>query len=395
MVDWCRSNRVPFALCSGGHCYEGFSQSSSVVIDTRLMRAVTVDARTMTATAGAGASLGDLYRAIAPDKLAFPAGSCPTVGLAGHVLGGGYGQLARPFGLACDSMLSVDLVDPQGRGIHADAQQNADLFWACRGGGGGSFGVATGFRLQLHRLANVLVFAIDWPQLTAANAAKIMKDWQAWAPHAPSPINAVMQIKRGSQGGISLHCSGQSVGSIEQLRRALKTLSASPQIRTMSYFAAVNYFAGGAAGWTYSSAPMKGKSDYAASPLTDDGLATLLSQIAGKPKIYVLCDSYGGAVAEPKPDATAFPHRGMLFSLQYGAERIEERDIPQRLRDLDELYAAMRPHVSGAAYVNYCDLDLADWPTAYWGQNLARLRAIKAAFDPGNVFRHAQSVPPA
>jgi FAD/FMN-containing dehydrogenase len=112
MVDWCRSNSLPFAIRCGGHSYEGFSQSTSVVIDTRMINAITVDAKTNTAAVGAGASLGSLYRAIAPYKLAFTGGSCPTVGVSGHLLGGGYGYLARPFGLACDSLLSVNLVDP-------------------------------------------------------------------------------------------------------------------------------------------------------------------------------------------------------------------------------------------------------------------------------------------
>jgi FAD/FMN-containing dehydrogenase len=175
MVDWCRSNNLPFAIRCGGHSYEGFSQSASVVIDTRMMDAIDVNAKTNTAAVGAGASLGALYNAIAPYKLAFTGGSCPTVGVSGHLLGGGYGYLARPFGLACDSLASIDLVDPDGREVHADAEQNPDLFWACRGGGGGSFGVATGYTVKLQSVATVIVFKVGWPALSAANAAAAMK----------------------------------------------------------------------------------------------------------------------------------------------------------------------------------------------------------------------------
>ena len=168
MIDWCRSNNIPFAARCGGHSYEGLSQSVSVVIDTRLINSITVDATTKTATVGAGACLGQLYQAIAPRGFAFPGGSCPTVGVSGHLLGGGYGYLARPFGLACDNVLSIDLVDPQGKQVHADAQQNADLFWACRGGGGGTFGVATGYQLRLIPLTNVLIFNIRSAPLSLA-----------------------------------------------------------------------------------------------------------------------------------------------------------------------------------------------------------------------------------
>lgn len=396
VVNWCRSNNLPFAMRCGGHSYEGLSESSSVVIDTRPMSAIKVDARSKTVTVGAGASLGSIYKALAPYNLAFAAGSCPTVGVSGHTLGGGYGYLARPLGLTCDNLLAIDLVDPRGRQVHADAQHNADLFWACRGGGGGCFGVATAFRFQLRRLVNVLVFRIDWTALDPAHAVAILKDWQAWVPQAPSSIDATFLIRRhGDGGGIDLRCSGQSIGSRAALAHALAPLSRSPQIRSMSFFAAVNYFAGGKSGWIYTSMPMKGKSDYVVAPLADDGMAALIGQVSTKPNVYVICDAYGGAIARVAADATAFAHRSALFSVQYGSTWSDPKDTPQRLADMRELYAAMRPYVSGAAYVNYCDLDLTDWQNAYWGGNLARLKQIKSAFDAGNVFRHAQSIPPA
>ncbi len=396
MVDWCRTNDLPFALRCGGHSFEGFSQSASVVIDMRLINAISVDVTAKTVTAGAGASLGAIYKAVWPHNLAFAAGSCPTVGISGHALGGGYGNLARPFGLTCDSLLSIDLIDPQGHPVNADAQQNTDLFWACRGGGGGSFGVATSYRFALRRLPGVLVFKIDWSGLSQARAAAIMKQWQAWAPQAPSSINATLLITHHAGGGIELRCSGQSIGTQSELKRELKALSSAPQIRSMPFSASINYFAGGTSGWDYQSAPMKGKSDYATSPLSDAGLAALMSEVDAKKTVYVICDAYGGAIVDVAAGATAFAHRkGTLFSIQYGSQWSSPADTPQRLADMRDLYAAMRPYVSGAAYVNYCDLDLSDWQNAYWGANLARLKQIKSAFDPDNVFRHAQSVPPA
>jgi FAD/FMN-containing dehydrogenase len=391
MVDWCRSNNLPFAVRCGGHSYEGFSQSSSVVIDTRLLNSVIVDAQMKTARVGAGASLGQLYQAIAPRGFAFPGGSCPTVGVSGHLLGGGYGYLARPFGLACDNVLSIDLVDPQGNQVHADAQENPDLFWACRGGGGGTFGIATGYELRLIPLTNVLIFNIKSAPLSLARAAAIMKEWQAWAPQAPRTIDSNLVITRHSNGLLDVRCAGQSVGTSQELQRELKFLSSAPPV-PMSYLKAVNYFAG-PGGWTYTSAPMKGKSDYATTPLSDGGLSTLMNEISRRGRVYVICDSYGGAIASVPSEATAFTHRSALYCIQYGSSWTNPSDTPQRLSDIRALYAAVRPYVSGAAYVNYCDLDLTKWPDAYWGSNLARLKQIKSAFDPDNVFSHAQSVP--
>jgi FAD/FMN-containing dehydrogenase len=356
------------------------------------MNSIAIDVATKTATVGAGASLGQLYQAIAPRGFAFPGGSCPTVGVSGHLLGGGYGYLARPFGLACDNILSVDLVDPQGKQVHADAQQNADLFWACRGGGGGTFGVATGYQLQLIPLTNVLIFNIRSAPLSLAHASSIMKAWQAWAPQAPRTIDSNLVITRHSSGLIGVRCAGQSVGTSQELQRELKFLSSAPSV-PMTYWKAVNYFAG-SDGWTYTSAPMKGKSDYATSPFSDAGLSMLMSEVNRRGSVYVICDSYGGSIASVAPDATAFAHRSALYCIQYGSSWTSPSDTPQRLSDMRALYAAMRPYVSGAAYVNYCDLDLTDWQGAYWGANLQRLKQIKSAFDPNNVFTHAQSVQP-
>ena len=396
MVDWARSNNVPFAMRSGGHSYEGFSQSTGVVIDTRLMNAIELSGDSV--TVGAGAALGDIYKKIGAKGFAIPAGSCPTVGVSGHVLGGGFGLLGRPLGLASDSLQWIELVDPQGRIVQADQQQNADLFWACRGGGGGSFGVATRCRFKLHPVPQVVTFAIDW-SLNSAGAAKIMKAWQAWAPQAPQTITSIFRLGKRQNGSINAHCAGQSVGSIAEVRRELRALlnveqpDAVPNIRTRTFLQAVDYFSGG---WNYESTYSKCKSDYVLSPLSDDAIATLIAGLRKLPAnaIVPICDAYGGAVADVAPEATAFPHRaGTLYCIQYYSSWTSGADTPQRVKYMQDLYASMRSYVSGAAYVNYCDLDLPDWANAYWGSNLPRLRQVKAAFDPDNLFRHAQSIP--
>jgi FAD/FMN-containing dehydrogenase len=398
MVDWARTNNVPFALRSGGHSYEGFSQSASVVIDTRLMSKVELDTAGGSVTVGAGAAIGDIYKQIGPKGFAIPAGSCPTVGISGHTMGGGFGLLARPFGLACDSLQSVELIDPQGRIVEVDQQRQPDLFWASRGGGGGSFGAVTRFRYKLHAVGQIVVFGVTW-SLDAARAAKIMKAWQAWAPHAPNAITSIFKLSKRADGRISAHCAGQSVGAMSQVRQELKGLlgiaqpDAAPLIKSKTFLAAVDYFSGG---WSYASTYSKCKSDYVLSPLSDDGIATLIDGLLHLPAnaIIPVCDAYGGAVADIAPAATAFARRsGTLYCIQYYSSWAAAKDTPTYLARMANLYASMRPFVSGGAYVNYCDLELADWADAYWGANLARLKQVKSAFDPDNVFRHAQSVP--
>jgi FAD/FMN-containing dehydrogenase len=328
--------------------------------------------------------------------MGFPGGSCPTVGVAGHTMGGGFGLLARSRGLACDALTGIDLVDAEGRAVHADAHENAELFWASRGGGGGTFGAATALRFQVAPIGPLVVFSASWA-LKLSDAVKLFAAWQDWAPDAPDAITGIFKLSKRSDGRIALHIAGQSTGPASEIRRELRALSdiaepSSPLTTTaMPYMRAVNHFAGT---WNYESNYSKGKSDYIVKPLDAGGIEALLGGIAALPanEIVAICDAYGGIIDRIADDATAFAYRnGTQFCIQYYTSWGSTAAGVRRLADMRKLYGAMRPW-SGGSYVNYCDLDLADWQTAYWRQNLARLRAIKAKADPGNLFHHAQSV---
>jgi FAD/FMN-containing dehydrogenase len=203
-------------------------------------------------------------------------------------------------------------------------------------------------------------------------------------------IDSNLVITRHANGLIDVRCAGQSVGTSHELQRELKFVSSAPPV-PMSYGNAVNYFAG-SRGWTYSSAPMKGKSDYVTSPLSNAGISTLMNEINRHGSVYVICDSYGGSIGNTGSDATAFAHRSALYCIQYGSVWTKASDTRQRVDDMRQFYAALRPYMSGGAYVNYPDLDLTDYAAAYWDGNLPRLKQIKSAFDPNNLFRHAQSI---
>ncbi len=400
MVDWVRSNNLDFAVRCGGHSYEGFSQSRNVVIDLRGLTTITVDKAAGTVTVGAGADLFQIYAALAAQGLALQAGSCPTVGISGHILGGGHGLLARSHGLTCDSLRQVTLVDARAQALQADATQNADLFWACRGGGGGSFGIATQFVMNVFALASALVFGASWT-LSQAHAARMFAAWQAWAPNAPSDITSIMKIGPAGNGLITMRCIGQSVGSLAELRSNLANLTdlyppspAAPlAIHSLAFLDAVKHFAGTL---DYESEFFKSKSDYVLTPLGPAAIAAMMAVVAAVPAggIALLCDAYGGKIADVAADATACPHRaGTQFCMQYYASWTRAADTAAHLATVAKVYAAMRPYMPGASYVNYCDLDLPDYANAYWGANLARLSAVKKSFDPANLFHHAQSVP--
>jgi len=398
MVDWVRSNGLNFAVRCGGHSYEGLSQSSDVAIDVRGLKQITVDKASNLVTAGSGVSLFELYSALAAQGLAVQAGSCPTVGLSGHLTGGGHGLLARSHGLTCDALQQATIVDAQARTLQANADSEPDLYWACRGGGGGSFGVVTEFKINVFPLKTALVFGVSW-KLSQSHAAHLFAAWQHWAPNAPSDITSIMKVGPAGNGLISLRCIGQSVGSESALRSELKHLtslqapSSALTVQSLAFLDAVKHFAGGL---DYESILMKAKSDYVLAPLGGDGIAAVMAAVAplAPGAIALLCDSYGGKIADVAPDATAFPRRaGTQFCIQYFSSWTRAADTATHIAQVAKVYAAMRPFVPGASYVNYCDLDLADYATAYWGDNLGRLVAVKQQYDPDDLFHHAQSVP--
>ena len=249
MVDWVRTNNLSFAVRCGGHSYEGFSQSKDVVIDLRGLGTIAVDKAAGVVTLGCGVSLFAIYQALAAQGLALQAGSCPTVGISGHILGGGHGLLARSHGLTCDSLQQATIIDAQAQTLQANATSNPDLYWACRGGGGGSFGIATQFTLSAFPLKSALVFGVSWT-LSQARAARIFAAWQAWAPNAPSTITSIMKVGPAGNGLISMRCIGQSVGTEAELRHQLGTFvgleaqSKPLAVQSLGFLDAVKHFAG-------------------------------------------------------------------------------------------------------------------------------------------------------
>lgn len=393
---WVKANNLPFVVRCGGHSYEGFSCSSGTVIDIRNLKTVTFDRPSMTVTVGAGASVDDIQTALKGKGVAFVSGSCPTVGISGHAMGGGYGLLARAFGLACDNLKAFTLITAAGTVESASQNTNPDLFWACRGGGGGSLGIATEFVFAVHPISNVTVFVQPWV-LPVARAVRIVDAWQKWAPTADPGITALLKISRINGNSVSLRCIGQSIAPPQVLESGLQALenieplSGARTEQTKTFWNAYKFFAGTGADPRY----QKEKSDYVLS-LSSAGMTTLLTKLVGQPssQIALILNAYGGAVDDLGESDTAFPHRGSVgFMIHYYAGWENSSATMQRVGAMAAFYAGMRPHVPGKAYINYCDSELQNWPTAYWGSNLTRLKGVKRSVDPTNIFRFPQSIP--
>jgi FAD/FMN-containing dehydrogenase len=409
-VRWARKHRIRIVPRSGGHSYGGYSTSSGVVVDVSRLNRISLD-RHSHAAVGAGARLIDVYEALWQRGRTIPAGTCPTVGIAGLTQGGGIGFAARKFGLTCDNLLEATVVLADGTAAVCNAHRHQDLYWALRGGGGGNFGIVTRLVFRTHPVDRVLTYALEWPW---SDARRVLEAWQELAPNAPDGLFSVLNLNAaaGSTSAPRITSAGQFFGSEQRLRTLLKPLSdtGTPTrfaVTSRTYMDAQRMWAGCSGTIDNCHLPPRGnlgrstfkaKSSYANRLLTARGIETLVRQIearraTGSGSGLVLLDAYGGAINRVKPSATAFVHRKALFSMQYLAYWESSQPAQPNLVWLRRFHAAMRPYVSSFAYQNYIDPEQPDWRVAYYGANLERLIAVKRRYDPQNVFRSAQSIP--
>jgi FAD/FMN-containing dehydrogenase len=400
-IAWARRHGIRIAPRGGGHSYGGYSSvPGGVIVDVNRLASVAPGSGGR-ATVGAGAKLFDVYTGLAQHGVTIPAGSCPTVGIGGQVLGGGIGFLSRKLGTTSDNLLSLQLVTADGKVRTCSPAENADLYWASRGGGGGNFGIATQYTFRTSPVSTVSTFTAEWRW---SQAKAVIAAWQAWAPHAPDELFSVVNLS-GNGGSPTIRVSGQLVGTPARLHALLgpfvsKVSPESLVVKPRLYIAAVHYWAGCASDCRIQPAgklpraTFAAKSDYVRRPLPPAAAAVIVSAVERAPESgTLLLDSYGGALNRVPKAASAFVHRDMLCSLQYLSYWGAPGQAAASLAWLRAFSASMRPYVSGESYVNYIDPDLAGRPQAYYGSNLARLVSIKKRFDPANVFRFRQSIP--
>jgi FAD/FMN-containing dehydrogenase len=403
------------AVRSGGHCFAGRSSTRGILIDVSLMRGVSV--ADGIATVGAGAQLGEVYDRVEPLGVTIAAGACPSVGIAGLTLGGGLGILGRKYGLTSDQLVRAEVVLADGRVLECDENRDADLFWALRGAGGGQFGVVTSFAFRTVPADEVTCFKLVWPY---AQAAALIEVWQSWAPSVPDELAASLLVNAWADReppvvtlfGAMLGDESESAGLLDELIVRVGVDPASAALDQLSHGAAKRYLAEHAPGAERHdgtlAAPVSNpslvfsKSEFFRRPLPPEAIAALVNafsagRVSGQARELDFTP-WGGAYNRMRSEATAFVHRGERFLLKHAVAL--EGDASERERDggrtwLARSWALVHEWGSGGVFPNFPDLDLAGRTRAYHGANYERLTRIKAAYDPDNVFRFHQSLPPA
>jgi FAD/FMN-containing dehydrogenase len=417
VIAFAHANRWPIAARSGRHSFAGYSNTTGIVADVSRLRHVLYDPATQTVRIGAGANNQDVYeQLVLAHGVAIPTGTCPTVGLGGLTLGGGFGRLMRKAGLLVDSLRAATVVLANGTIVHATPSSAPDLFWACQGGGGGNFGIVSEFTFAaLSPPQSVTTFGLsfDW-----AHAAQALDVWQRTVPQlsgdlAYSTFRAIRSPLAAGGFKLSATVGGHFLGDQATLRAMLAPLLALGPLRTtintVPYAVAAlpdgcTRAPSGLVSCTAPKHPNYQRSDFVDAAIPAAGIAELLHQIElwpggpGADEGGVQIEAIGNCqVNRVAPQATAFVHRDSLMHIVYlnfwGAQdttAVANANIAWTRR----IYAAMRPYVSGYAYQNYIDAGLTDWRHAYYGINYPRLQQVKARYDAHDLFRFAQGIRP-
>lgn len=405
-VRFAREHDLDIAVRGGGHAVAGHALcDDGVVIDLSAMHSARVDVAARTIRIEGGGLNEHVDRESQAFGLATTGGIVSHTGIGGLTLGGGIGHLMRKFGLAIDNLLSCDMVTAEGEFVTASHQENPDLFWGLRGGGG-NFGIVTSFEFQLHRLGpNVQAGMLLWPMSEAGKVLQFLRDFAADAPDeigllanlrlAPAlpvipeqlhgqPIVALVATYAGpvDAGAEALRALGELPPAV------VDTIGPKPYVVHQKLFdPAVPH------GWHYY------WRSHTLGPLSNHAIDVVIehAERITSPRTTVPIFTLGGAVARVADDATAFANRQAAHDINISAGWLpEDPDLERHIGWVRDFHIALEPHSLGV-YVNFTSDDTPGRVRtgAYSGEQWDRLVAVKTKFDPANVFRHNANIPPA
>jgi FAD/FMN-containing dehydrogenase len=384
-VAFAAAHNLKVAPRSGGHSYVGASTANgAMVLDLRQLPGdINYDAASGQVTVTPATSLYAIHQALAAAGRGIPTGTCPSVGAAGHALGGGLGAQSRHAGLLSDQLTSASVVLPSGQAVTASAASNPDLFWALRGGGGGNFGVTTSLTFATFPTKDVDVVNLNFPP---QSFAQVLVGWQNWLRTADRNSWALADSTTDAMG---THCrimatcpagSGNSVASA--ITSAVGMQPAGTDNHTFNYLDLVRYLAVG----NLNPSPIGyvGGSDVftTITPAAAQGIASAVDAFPrGAGRMLAIMHALDGALASVAPGATAFPWRQQSALVQWYVET--SGDPSAATNWLNTAHQAVRPYSVGG-YVNYLE---ANQPASrYYGANVSRLSAVRQKYDPGRVM---------
>lgn len=407
-----RDYDVPFAIRSGGHCFADFSSHAGAVVDLSPMNCIEVDGDRM--RVGPGAHAADVVRALAAKGRMVPTGGCPWVAMGGLSLVGGFGFLGRRFGLTTDQVERMRVISADGDVLEASSDCASDLFWALRGAGAAGFGVVAGITLRTQPLSDLTVCHGAW---SLREAAGLIERWQQWMPATSGEINLELGLvgpddpdldSRVELYGVVLGDAAAARPPLTELRRWLGSLVSGLRTWSLSGERVADYLVGlldrcTEPAWQ-PSRPYRQigyqftRSDFFDGLLNIEAIKECVERFQADRRYAQVRElefvPWGGAYANENAGA-CFLHRHARLLIRHTAmlgsrATLELRGHAQRWVDASR-HAVCR-HANGHVYQGYADLRLENWAHSYYGAAFPRLREVKRRYDPGNFFRHAQSI---
>ena len=396
-VNFARSNGLLVSVRGGGHNVSGNAACDrGLMIDLSPMKGVRVDPQGRTARAEPGVTWGELDRETQAFGLATTGGLVSTTGIAGLTLGGGLGWLMGKHGLACDNLISVDVVTADGRLLTASDSRNEDLFWGLRGGGG-NFGIATSFEFRLHpvgpMLGGILLHRLD----KAVEIIRLYDDFTRTSPDELGTFVAFVTSPEGERVMAIFVCYNGALAEGERILAPLRRLGPplADTIGPMPYVQVQRMmddgFPAGRQNY-WKSNFLKG--------LDPEAVRVIVDYVAKAPSPHsaVAIEQFGGAVSRIGADATAYNHRNARYNLLIVGIWLDPAAKAENVKWVRDLWGAMQPHSSGGVYVNYLGQEADEGAerikSAYGAEKYARLVALKQKYDPTNLFRLNQNIKP-
>jgi FAD/FMN-containing dehydrogenase len=393
-IRFAREHDIPLSIRGGGHSVSGNAVcDAGVMLDMSKMKGIQVDEKGRTATADPGLTLGDYDKAVTASHLVSPMGIVSKTGIAGLTLGGGMGWLMGKYGLACDNLIGAEVVTAEGKTVQASEEENSDLLWGLRGGGG-NFGVVTKFQYHLHplepMLGGLLIHPID-------KAREVLRFYRDVTQELPDELIVYAALLTAPDGNPVSAMVVAYMGDPVEGKKVLAPIRAfgPPLADTVAVVPYVQHQS------MLDDAYPRGQFHYWKSgfmnTVSDEAIDALIEQFYHRPTLltHLVLEHMHGAATRVPQTATAFPHRSVSYNLGAFSIWDNPKDEDAGRKWIGEFWQAAKPYLTGGVYVNYLGQEGADRVREAYGPVYDRLAALKKKYDPTNFFRLNQNIPPA
>lgn len=396
-ICWARKHNIGIRIRSGGHHYEGYSTGNSIlVIDVSNMNRLKLERDKNVLMIQGGVTNQQVYDLVGSEGYPFPGGTCPTVGVVGYTLGGGWGYSSRYLGLGCDSLLELKLVNYSGKVITANKDCNSDLFWACRGAGGGNFGVVVSMTFKLPpKVDKVTLVEMYYPKAFKKTMMLFINTWQEWLKGLDERITIISSLYNSEEEGKAIYSRGLFYGTPEEAEQLLapftKIEGAVLSLQEMTFLEAIQKVEA-----TYpESEKFKSTGRFVERQYDLCEIYNIVDLINEKAEgsVFAAVSLYalGGKVQAVGKSDTAFYYRNAHYIM--GIQSVWENNMfaDQNILWVQERFKYLEAITNGS-YINYPYSELTEYEKAYYGQNAYRLNQINELYDPYNVFNFPQAL---